>query len=178
MFDIPKKKALPYYDSRDFFDAVKNSSKKRKQSRINFLTIKLRNYILGLLAHTCPVNNLRVLFHRWRGVKIGKNVFIGFRCTLDHAYPEYIFLEDNVALAANVYINAHSDPSIYFRRKLMSYVAPVHVKKNAWLGINTTILPGVTIGEGAIITAGSVVSSDVPDDVIARGNPAEVIKKF
>ncbi|HNR69604.1 MAG TPA: acyltransferase, partial [bacterium] len=62
--------------------------------------------------------------------------------------------------------------------KLLSYVAPIHIKKYAWLGINVTILPNVTIGEGSVISAGSVVSENIPNRVVARGNPAQIIKVF
>lgn len=53
---------------------------------------------------------------------------------------------------------------------------PVHIKRNVWIGVNVTILPGVTIGENAIIGACAVVTKDVPDNAVAVGNPARVIK--
>lgn len=53
---------------------------------------------------------------------------------------------------------------------------PVHIKKNVWIGVNVTILPGVTVGENAVIGAGAVVTHDVPDNAVVVGNPARVIK--
>jgi len=53
---------------------------------------------------------------------------------------------------------------------------PIHIKKNAWIGGNVRILPGVTIGENAIIGTGAIVTHDIPDRAIAVGVPAEVIK--
>jgi acetyltransferase-like isoleucine patch superfamily enzyme len=53
---------------------------------------------------------------------------------------------------------------------------PVHIKKNVWIGVNVTILPGVTIGENAIVGAGAVVTKDVPDNAVVSGIPAVVIK--
>lgn len=53
---------------------------------------------------------------------------------------------------------------------------PVHIKKNVWIGVNVTILPGITVGENAVIGAGAVVTHDVPDNAVVVGNPARVIK--
>ena len=72
----------------------------------------------------------------------------------------------------------HSCPPGHFKGKLLSYVAPIHIHKGAWLGIRTTVLPGVSIGEKSVVAAGSVVSEDVQDEVLVQGNPAVVIKSF
>lgn len=58
------------------------------------------------------------------------------------------------------------------------YAAPVHIKDNAWIGANVTICPGVTIGENAVIGAGSVVLQDIPDNCIAVGNPCRVVREI
>ncbi|MOA04038.1 Maltose O-acetyltransferase [compost metagenome] len=55
-------------------------------------------------------------------------------------------------------------------------MGPIHIKKNAWIGANATILSGVTIGQNAIVAAGAVVSKDVPDNAIVGGIPAKIIK--
>lgn len=178
MFKILPKKALAYYATADFLQAVKSSSNKRNQSILKFILVKVKNYLLGLLAYMCPINNLRVLFHKWRGVNIGKNVFIGMRCTLDHAYPEYIYIDDNVILAGDIYIVTHNKPSIYFKRKVPSFVAPVIINRNAFIGVKSLILPGVIVGEGSFASGGSVITENVPDNVIVRGNPAKIIHKF
>jgi acetyltransferase-like isoleucine patch superfamily enzyme len=178
MFETKPRKVLTYFEVRGFLRNVKVSSRNRGMSIPGFLFMKMKNYILEILAYACPVNSLRVLFHKWRGVKIGKNVFIGMRCVLDHAYPDYIILEDNSALAGNVYIVAHSKPPIQFRKKLPSYVDTVRIKKDAWIGLNVTVLPGVIVGEGSIVTSGSVVSQKIPKGVMVRGNPAALVTKL
>lgn len=61
------------------------------------------------------------------------------------------------------------------RHSIYTY-APVRIKKNAWLGMNVTVCPGVTIGENAVVGAGSVVVKDIPDNAVAVGNPAKVIR--
>jgi acetyltransferase-like isoleucine patch superfamily enzyme len=147
-------------------------------SEIYFSFIKLKDYVLSLVAYFAPYNGIRIMCHRWRGVKIGKNVLIGFHCVLDEIFPDFITIEDDVSLAGKVYILAHSNPYEHFKGKLKSYAAPVVVKKGAWVTINVTILPGVTVGEGSVVAAGAVVSKNIPANVIAGGNPAEVIREF
>ncbi|WP_165021484.1 sugar O-acetyltransferase [Dysgonomonas sp. ZJ279] len=105
--------------------------------------------------------------------KIGKNVFINFNCTfLDLGG---ISIEDNVLIAPNVSILSEGHPvSPEERHSLVP--KSIHIKKNAWIGAGATILQGVTIGENAIVSAGSVVSKDVPDNTIVGGIPAKIIK--
>ena len=106
--------------------------------------------------------------------KIGKNVFINFDCTfLDLGG---ITIEDNVLLAPKVSLLSEGHPvSPENRHSLM--VGHIHIKKNAWIGAGAIILPGVTIGENSIVAAGAVVSKSVPDNTIAGGIPAKVIKE-
>lgn len=105
--------------------------------------------------------------------KIGKNVFINFGCTfLDMGG---ITIDDNVMLAPNVNLLTEGHPlSPEARQSLIP--APIHIKKNAWIGANATILQGVTIGENSVVAAGAVVSKDVPDNTLVGGIPAKVIK--
>jgi len=107
--------------------------------------------------------------------KIGKNVFINFDCVfLDLGG---ITIEDNVLIAPKVSLltEGHST-SIKDRHSLIP--KPILIKKNAWIGANANILQGVTIGENAIVAAGSVVSKDVPDNTIVGGVPAKFIKNI
>ena len=121
---------------------------------------------------------MRVKLHKWRGVKIGKNVMIGPQVVIDDVYPNFVVIEDGVSLAANDYILTHSKPLEYHQHLTESYVAPVIIKKNAWIAISVTILPGVTVGEGSIVAAGSVVTKDVPPFCMVAGAPAKVIREF
>lgn len=107
--------------------------------------------------------------------KIGKNVFINFDCVfLDLGG---ITIEDGVLIAPKVSLltEGHSiSPSE--RHGLVP--KSIHIKKNAWIGANATILQGVTIGENSVVAAGSVVSKDVPDNVVVGGTPAKIIKNI
>jgi len=176
--ELPKPRRLPHYGVAGLYKTLKSSSKIRSVNPILYLFKKFLNLILTLSALYCPLNRLRIIFQRWRGVKIGANVFIGLNCILDHAYPNYILIEDGAMLAGDVYLLTHSRAPENFKGKLLSYVAPIVIKQGAWIGIRTTILPGVTIGKGSIVSAGAVVQENVPDNVVVQGNPAKIIKRF
>lgn len=108
-----------------------------------------------------------------RHTKIGKNVFINFDCVfLDLGG---ITIEDDVLIAPKVSLLSEGHPVSPERRHSLM-VGHIHIKRNAWIGANATILPGVTVGENAIVAAGAVVSKDVPDNAIVGGIPARVIK--
>lgn len=139
---------------------------------------KVKISLLQTLAYNCPSNNWRVRFHKWRGVHIGKDVYIGQHCSIDNLYPEYVYLED--------YSNLHMGTTIlthYAARKRVSvlfksYVAPVVVKKGALVSVNATIMPNVEIGDDAVVSAGAVVESDVAPMTIVKGVPAVQVSDF
>jgi len=106
-------------------------------------------------------------------IRIGKNVFINFNCTFLGLGG--ITIEDGVLIGPNVNLLTEGHPlSPADRHSLM--VGHIHIKKNAWIGAGASILKGVTIGENSIVAAGAVVSADVPDNTIAGGIPAKVIR--
>lgn len=108
---------------------------------------------------------------------VGKNFFANYHCTiLDVARVE---IGDNVFLGPNVSIYTAGHP-IHpdSRNSAYEYGLPVRVGNNVWIGGNTAVLPGVTIGDGAVIGAGSVVTRDVPAGVIAAGNPCRVLRQI
>ncbi len=110
-----------------------------------------------------------------KNTKIGKNVFINFDCTfLDLGG---ITIEDNVMLAPKVCLLSEVHPISAKDRQTLR-TGKIHIKKNAWIGANATIMQGVTIGENSVVAAGAVVSKDVPDNTIVGGIPAKIIKKI
>lgn len=112
-------------------------------------------------------------FNYGKHTKIGKNVFINFDCTfLDLGG---ITIEDGVLIAPKVSLLSEGHP-IFPEERHSLKVGHIHIKKNAWIGANATILQGVTIGENAIVASGAVVSKDVPDNTIVGGIPAKIIK--
>jgi len=106
---------------------------------------------------------------------IGKNVFINHACSfLDIGG---ITIEDDVLIGPNVNLITESHPLNPSERKAL-LVKPVVIKRNAWIGAGATILPGVTVGENAVVAAGAVVCKNVPANTLVGGIPAKVIKKI
>jgi len=106
-------------------------------------------------------------------IRIGQNVFINFDCTF--LALGGITIEDEVLIGPKVSLVTENHPLDPKERKGL-IAKPIIIKKNAWIGANATILPGVTIGENAVVAAGAVVSKDVPDNAIVGGIPAKFIK--
>ncbi len=108
-----------------------------------------------------------------RHTAIGKNVFINFDCVfLDFGG---ITIEDGVFIAPKVSLLTEGHPLAPEDRHSLT-VGRIHIKKNAWIGANATIMQGVTIGESAVVAAGAVVTKDVPARTVVGGIPAKVIK--
>lgn len=105
-------------------------------------------------------------------VKFGKNVFINHSAILSASGG--IEFEDGVSVAPGVRI-ATINHDFNNRHSIYTY-GKVTIKKNAWIGMNVTICPGVTIGKYAVVGAGAVVTHDIPDYAVAVGVPAKVIK--
>jgi acetyltransferase-like isoleucine patch superfamily enzyme len=106
-------------------------------------------------------------------IQIGKNVFVNHACTfMDRGG---ITLEDNVLLGPKVnLITTNHLTELDRRRDTISL--PIVLRRGAWLGANVTVMPGVTIGENAIVGAGAVVTKDVAANTIVAGVPARVVK--
>ena len=105
-------------------------------------------------------------------VTFGKNVFINHSAILSASGG--IRFDDGCMAAPGLRI-ATINHDMNNRHTLYTY-GKVHVKKNAWIGMNVTICPGVTIGEYAVVAAGAVVTKDVPDHAMVGGVPAKVIR--
>ena len=130
---------------------------------------RIWNRVLHFLAQTLPGSkSLRPMFHRLRGVKIGRNVFIGDDVYIENEYPEAIEIEDNVEVALRTVILAH-----------LRGPGRVVIKKDAWIGacslISTVNGRTLTIGEGCVVGAGSIVTNDLPDRAFVKPPRAEVI---
>jgi acetyltransferase-like isoleucine patch superfamily enzyme len=124
-------------------------------------------------------------------IVIGNNVFIGGSTLLDCVVS--IQIEDDVLISYQCILADSDNHSLYYdiRKKDLTdwrnggkhdwsttKSAPIKIAKGAWIGARSIILKGVTVGEGAVIAAGSVVTKDVPPYCVAAGNPAKVVKKI
>ena len=179
---LPKPRSLNYHSERSFFKALSFASKEHGYSnflsRYFYLLKRLYQYFLQILSYLIPFAGFKVYLQRMRGVQIGKNVHISSNVFFDEAYPNYIIIEDGVSIAGQNQILSHTKPLEYHKNLFSSSVSPVHIKENAWIAIGVILLPGVTIGRGSVVAAGSVVTKNVPDNVMVAGIPARIIKKF
>ena len=106
-------------------------------------------------------------------MKLGKQVFINHSCTCMSAGG--ITIEDNVQIGPEVtMVTTNHD----FKDRMVLRCRGIHLKKNVWIGARTLILPGVTVGENAVIAGGAVVTKDVEPNTVVGGNPAKVIKRL
>lgn len=118
-------------------------------------------------------------YANWGGahVHFGKNVFTNFNLTL--VDDGHIYIGDNTMIAPNVTIATAGHPILpELREKGLQYNVDVHIGKNVWIGANVVIVPGVTIGDNSVIGAGSVVTRNIPSNVVAYGNPCTVIREI
>ena len=125
----------------------------------------LANRALQLLARCSPgATSIRPFLHRLRGVKIGKNVWIGYDAIVETAYPHLVTIRDGAAIGIRATIIAHF-------RELRGVV----IEEGASVGPGAIVLPNVTIGRGSVVAAGSVVTHSVPPMTLVQGNPAKAI---
>lgn len=107
----------------------------------------------------------------------GKEVYANFNLTLVDDGP--IYIGDYVMIGPNVTLVAATHPiDPAARKKKYQYNQPVKIEENVWLGAQVTVMPGVTIGKNSIIGAGSVVTKDIPTNVVAFGTPCRVVREI
>jgi acetyltransferase-like isoleucine patch superfamily enzyme len=127
----------------------------------------LKNRILQFIAHFVPgARSVRVWLHRRRGVKLGNNVWIGYDAILETSRPYLINIGNNSIISMRAMIIAH------FRG-----AEGVWIDDDVFVGPGAIILPGVRIGKGAVVTAGSVVAASVAPGTVVQGNPARAIAR-
>ena len=143
------------------------------------LKFVMRSWILTPILH----RKVRPWALRKMGCKVGRNVFIGDNVSIDIRNPELITIDDNAYVTGHTILLCH-------KRDLDQYVAgedyanlpykvgKIHLCSDCSTGTGTIIMPGVTIGQGAIVGAGSLVTKNIPAWTIATGRPAKVVKEI
>ena len=119
------------------------------------------------------------LHSNWGGkhCHFGDSVYANFNLTL--VDDTHIFIGSHTMLGPNVTIATAGHPILpELREKAYQFNCPVHIGKNCWLGAGVIVLPGVTIGDNSVIGAGSVVTKDIPENVVAVGNPCKVLRQI
>ncbi len=127
---------------------------------------------LNTIARLTVFPQVRMAAYRMMGIHIGENVFIGPDCYLDDTFPELIYIEDEVTVSFRVTVAVHGERST----RGESRVSSVYIRKGAFIGTGVIILPGIEIGENAVVGAGSVVTKDVPPGVTVAGVSAKELK--
>jgi acetyltransferase-like isoleucine patch superfamily enzyme len=122
-----------------------------------------------LVVRYSPSRQMKCDAMRFMGVKVGQKVSMALEATVDVVYPELIEIGDNSIVGYRATILAHE----YLIDRMRT--GPVIIGKNVLIGANTTILAGVSIGDDAIVAAGSMVTCDVPAGKFVAGVPARVI---
>lgn len=138
---------------------------------------KLLKEMFGDIGEGCYIEP--PLHANWAGkhVHFGNNVYANFGLTL--VDDTDIYVGDKVMFGPHVTVATAGHPiDPELRYQAMQYNMPVHIGENVWLGAHCVVLPGVTIGDNSVIGAGSVVTKDIPPNVVAVGNPCRVLREI
>lgn len=131
-----------------------------------------RDCWIHVIGHYGDSESAKLIIERHAGIGMGSTI----------SAAEQIVIEEHALLARNVYIADHAHAfsalDVPISIQGIDQVAPVRIGREAWLGQNVVVLPGVTIGQHAVIGANSVVNSSIPDFSVAVGAPARVVKQY
>lgn len=142
---------------------------------------KARKKLLKMAAKSAPGNGLRVWLLRRAGYSIGSDVYVGESLIIvdELDEPGAVTIGDRVALAPRVTLVTSSYPNnSRYRGVVPESAGPIVIGDDAWVGSSSVILPNVTVGEGAVVGAGAVVTRDAPSMCIVAGSPARVLRKL
>lgn len=142
------------------------------------LTKKAKEILNELIPNVGKSFYIEPPFHCDYGYNIicGDNVYFNVNCVVLDCAP--VKIGSNVFLAPGVQIYTATHPLEAELRKTLESALPITIGDDCWIGGNAIILPGITIGKGCVIGAGAVVTKDIPDNSMAVGNPAKVIRKL
>ncbi len=127
------------------------------------------NRLLQILARFTPgARTWRVRLHRWRGVNVGKNVWIGYDAVIETAFPWLVSIGDGSEIGIRALIVGHFKTADGESRG-------VRIEEDVFIGPGAIILQDVTIGRGAVVASGSVVTRSVAPKMLVQGNPARPI---
>ena len=129
------------------------------------------NFVVVSLSRYAPSLALKRFLLRMTGMKVGKDAAVGLMAMFDVFYPELIELGENCIIGYNATILAHE----FLKDELRT--GKTIIGKDAMVGANATVLAGVEIGDGAVVSAASLVDADVPAGSFAKGNPMQLLKR-
>ena len=159
---------VPYQDALWAFNQLKPSDSEKKQ-----------RYMREVFAACGDDCYIELPFHaNWGGrhVHFGSGIYVNSNATF--VDDGHIYVGDKVMFGPNVTVATANHPiNALLRGRGLQYNKDVWIGENAWIGAGVIIVPGVHIGKNAVIGAGSVVTKDIPDDVVAVGNPCRVLRE-
>jgi len=159
---------LAYLDKMDAYNATPRRFMKEREAMLPELFAEV--------GENCYIES--PYFANWGGhhVHLGSNVYANAGLTL--VDDTHIYIGDNTMLGPNVVIATAGHPiDPELRARGLQYNMPVSIGKNCWLGAGVIVMPGITIGDNTVIGAGSVVTRDIPANVVAVGNPCRVMRE-
>jgi acetyltransferase-like isoleucine patch superfamily enzyme len=143
------------------------------------MTLKFRAAIVGRQRERLHINLDPIGYARSLGVRVGENVhFYGMSLGMFCTEPWLIRIGNNVYITNGVMFLTHDGGTLIFRKEVpdLEWTAPIVIGNDVYIGYRAIILPGVSIGNCCVIGAGSVVSKSIPDNSVAAGSPARVIR--
>lgn len=154
-----------------------------KQFFANIRSKLLCNMMDWAIIEPFAPRKLRPWILKRLGCHLGKDVFIGDHVRVDAGHADLIFIDDHAHITGGCRLLCHQRNLRHYRKgddaaKLPYRLGEIHVGKGVMIGMESMIMPGVTIGDGAIVGAGSLVSKDIPAWTIATGCPARVVKEI
>ena len=153
----------------------KNAPYYYNYSILTIIAKPFRKYFTNVVAAHCPFNCIRILIYRLCGFKIGKKCFIGMRCYLDDMCYKELIIGNNVTISYGVFFACHGKGQKHL---------PIIIKDGAYIGMRANLISrnsnqenGITVGEGAVVGACTLVNKSIPDGVTVVGVPCRIIDK-
>jgi len=141
-------------------------------SILTIIAKPFRKYFTNVLAAHCPFNCVRIFIYRLCGFKIGKKCFIGMRCYLDDMCYKQLIIGNNVTISYGVFFACHGKGQKHL---------PIIIKDGAYIGMRANLISrnsnpdeGITVGEGAVVGACTLVNKSIPDGSTAYGVPCKI----
>jgi maltose O-acetyltransferase len=170
------------YFSNDKELSLDRNNAKKLLHKLNVVEYLMNGNARAILRELLPNAHKRIYieppFHCDYGynIHLGEKVYFNVNCVVLDAAK--VTIGSNVFIGPGVHIYTATHPTNAVERQTVEFAKPVSIGNDCWIGGNTVICPSVTIGDGCTIGAGSVVTKDIPENSLAVGNPARVIKKL
>ncbi|WP_268912448.1 sugar O-acetyltransferase [Lentilactobacillus sp. SPB1-3] len=162
-------KQAEYLDEVFAYNQVKPSDHKTKSAMLKKMFAEV--------GHDCYIETPFYANFGGHNVHLGNGVYANFNLTLTDDTD--IYIDDRTMIGPNVTLATAGHPiKPVLREEGYQYDFPIHIGKNVWLGANVVVCPGVTIGDNTVIGAGSVVTKDIPANVVAVGSPCKVQREI